>query len=96
MSSIEIIYSPLAPAPLFRETISLVPGMTVRAALSASTLYSQYPEAQTATMGIFSQAVTLDALLKEGDRLELYRPLQRDPKDKRRLLAKQQKKNQSV
>ena len=33
----------------------------------------------------------LDTLLKNADRIELYRPLLRDPKDKRRALAKKKK-----
>jgi len=38
-------------------------------------------------IGIFSQKVTLDTLLEEGDRLEIYRPLTADPKEVRRQLA---------
>ena len=34
--------------------------------------------------GIFGQEVGLDERLKEGDRLEIYRPLQCDPKELRR------------
>jgi putative ubiquitin-RnfH superfamily antitoxin RatB of RatAB toxin-antitoxin module len=38
-------------------------------------------------LGIFSQKTTLDTLLEEGDRLEIYRPLTADPKEVRRQLA---------
>lgn len=41
----------------------------------------QYP------LGIFSQKVTPDTLLEEGDRVEIYRPLTADPKEVRRQLA---------
>jgi len=38
-------------------------------------------------IGVFSQKAKLDDLLKEGDRVEIYRPLRLDPKDVRRQLA---------
>ena len=36
------------------------------------------------TYGIFGSEVTLEEVLREGDRLEIYRPLQCDPKELRR------------
>jgi len=36
------------------------------------------------TYGIFGKEVTLDEVLRDGDRLEIYRPLQFDPKELRR------------
>ena len=39
-------------------------------------------------MGIFGLAVSLETILKEGDRLELYQPLKIDPKLARRIRAK--------
>ena len=36
------------------------------------------------TYGIFGSEVSLEEVLKEGDRLEIYRPLQCDPKELRR------------
>lgn len=38
-------------------------------------------------IGIFSQKTSLDTLLEEGDRVEIYRPLTADPKEVRRQLA---------
>jgi putative ubiquitin-RnfH superfamily antitoxin RatB of RatAB toxin-antitoxin module len=38
-------------------------------------------------VGIFSRPVTLATPLREGDRVEIYRPLQIDPKDARRKRA---------
>lgn len=37
---------------------------------------------------LFGQRVQADALLSEGDRVELLRPLQADPKDARRKRAR--------
>ena len=38
-------------------------------------------------IGIFSQKISLDTLLEEGDRVEIYRALTADPKEVRRQLA---------
>lgn len=40
-------------------------------------------------IGIFGKCVSLDALLSEGDRIEIYRPLMQDPKEARRKRAKE-------
>lgn len=39
-------------------------------------------------IGVFSKPISLDYLLHNHDRLEIYRPLQIDPKQARRLRAK--------
>lgn len=39
-------------------------------------------------VGIFSKLKTPETVLREHDRVELYRPLQADPKDARRKRAK--------
>lgn len=39
--------------------------------------------------GIFGRVVNADQVLKDGDRVEIYRPLAADPKIARRLRAKQ-------
>ncbi|MGN6226764.1 MAG: RnfH family protein [Dyella sp.] len=38
-------------------------------------------------LGIFARRIELDQVLQEGDRLEIYRPLQLDPKEARRRRA---------
>jgi putative ubiquitin-RnfH superfamily antitoxin RatB of RatAB toxin-antitoxin module len=43
---------------------------------------------QSALIGIFGKQVTLDTLLKPGDRVEIYRPLLLSPTEARRLRAK--------
>jgi putative ubiquitin-RnfH superfamily antitoxin RatB of RatAB toxin-antitoxin module len=42
----------------------------------------------TLKLGIFSKRVSLDHVMADGDRLEIYRPLLIDPKDARRLRHK--------
>lgn len=41
----------------------------------------------TQAIGIWGRSVRLDAPLAEGDRVEVYRPLQMDPKEARRRRA---------
>lgn len=68
--------------------MSLACGSTVLDALSQSKIYEMHPEAKALSVGIYAKKVALDYLLRDGDRVELYRPLMRDPKEKRRQLAK--------
>ena len=44
-----------------------------------------------APLGIFGKAVKDSHILREGDRVEIYRPLQADPKEARRKRAAQNK-----
>lgn len=54
--------------------------------------YAEVVEQQEAlSLGVFGQAVPDDYLLREGDRVEMYRPLKADFKDVRRELVKQGK-----
>ena len=41
-----------------------------------------------AAVGIWSRPCTPQALLREGDRVEVYRPLEADPREKRRARAR--------
>lgn len=55
---------------------------TVRQAIEISGILSEFPEIDLAKnkVGIFGDSVPLDRTLKEGDRVEIYRPLIADPK----------------
>lgn len=65
---------------------------TVSDAISASGLYQRYPaiEAGVTPVGIYGERVHYDTVLTEGDRVEIYRPLEVDPMQARRLRAKAQ------
>ena len=88
MSVIEVVYAPVG-ADTMHTTHGFCEGMTVADALAQSGVFEHYPEAQGLSVGIFSRIVTLDTQLKPGDRVEIYRPLLGDPKEKRRKRAKQ-------
>lgn len=69
------------PGRADRVALELEEGATVRAALAAA----GRPEAPA--VGIHGRRVTLDTPLRDGDRVELYRPLGADPKEARRRRA---------
>jgi putative ubiquitin-RnfH superfamily antitoxin RatB of RatAB toxin-antitoxin module len=64
--------------------VELPAGGTVADAVSASGL-TELPAA--VRFGIYGKAVPAGTVLRNGDRVEVYRPLRADPKDLRRLRA---------
>ena len=62
------------------------PDCTVIQALQTSRLLVQRPEIDPATMtvGVWGRKVTLTHVLRDQDRIEIYRPLKVDPKVARR------------
>jgi len=65
-------------------SLNLPAGATLRDALAASGLEVDY---EKQAFGIFGRRAKLDHPLKEGDRVEVYRPLTIDPKEARRRRA---------
>ena len=65
-------------------------GSTVRQAIERSGILLQFPDITLARIkvGVFGQVVPVDTTLKDGDRVEIYRPLIADPKEARRARAK--------
>jgi putative ubiquitin-RnfH superfamily antitoxin RatB of RatAB toxin-antitoxin module len=70
---------------------------TVESAVAASGLLQQYPEIDLARtrIGVWGRAVNADALLRDLDRVEIYRSLQADPKLARRRRAAKNQRRQS-
>lgn len=68
-------------------SLSVAADTTLRQAIELSGLRLRYPEiAQNRlTYGIFGKSVNADSTLRDGDRIEIYRPLSADPKDARRM-----------
>ncbi len=62
--------------------VELPAGALVRDALQASGL-----NVDPSAVGIFGKRVAPDARLADGDRVEIYRPLALDPKERRRQRA---------
>ena len=71
------------PGAFERTVLDLPPGATVAQALAACGL----PMAGVDGYAVFGERVEPSAPLADGDRLELLRPLQAEPKDARRRRA---------
>ena len=68
-------------------------GSTLKEAIDASGILKQYKQIDLSKdrVGIFSKFATLDTVLREKDRVEIYRPLEADPKKVRKERAAQSK-----
>lgn len=65
---------------------------TIGEVIEGSGILSLFPEIDLKInkVGVFGQVASLDTELEQGDRVEIYRPLENDPR-----LARQQRVNQS-
>lgn len=85
---ISVVYA-LPDRQIVRE-LELPIGATAALALRESGLLKELPNINPASipLGIYGMAVSADTLLQDGDRLEIYRPLNIEPKAARRLRSK--------
>jgi len=83
---VEVVYA-LPERQVLRRML-LPEGSTVGDAVEASGLAREFPEIDARLAGIFGKRVRPDARLRDGERVELYRPLRADPKEVRRQRAK--------
>ncbi len=69
--------------------LKLPEGTTTEQAILASGLLNRFPEIDETDLkvGIFGSVCKLDQPLRQGDRVEIYRPLIHDPKEARRQRA---------
>lgn len=74
-------------------SIEMEEGASVREAIERSGILQRYSGIELARgrVGIFGRQVEFDALLQDGDRVEIYRPLAVDPKQVRRERAARRK-----
>lgn len=87
MINVEVVYAKPDKQTLL--TVSLSENCTVAEAILQSGILTQFSELnlETLAVGIFSTPCALDRIVKNGDRIEIYRPLQHDPKEARRQRA---------
>lgn len=80
-----VVYSPAA-REVVELTLQLPPRCTALEALQRTGLAEKYPDLRlgTPSLGIWGRRCEPDILLREGDRLEIYRALTVDPKVARR------------
>jgi putative ubiquitin-RnfH superfamily antitoxin RatB of RatAB toxin-antitoxin module len=69
--------------------VSLPRGATVADAIAGSSISKAFPgeNLEQLNVGIWGRVVTRDYVLSDGDRVEIYRALELDPRDARRQLA---------
>lgn len=67
-------------------SVPWMPDLTARAALDRSGLLEEFPDidVNNLALGIYGRPVPADHVLQPGDRVEIGRPLLRDPRDMRR------------
>ena len=84
---IEVIYALPEEQQLF--TLDVEQGTTVEQAIKLSGILEKYPELDLDInkVGIFGKVLKKDEVLRDKDRIEIYRPLIADPKESRRKRA---------
>jgi uncharacterized protein len=84
---IEVVYA--LPAGEDAVTLKLAPGASAADAVRASGVLQRHPEIdlRRQKIGIYGRVVEAGALLSDGDRVEVYRPLVLGPKEARRRRA---------
>jgi len=70
-------------------SVTLPVGATVAEAISESAIASSFPQhdLRSLSVGIWGHEVTREHVLSDGDRVEIYRSLNMDPREARRQLA---------
>lgn len=70
-------------------TINVLLGTTIEQAVELSGLLMRFPEISNSELkiGVFGGSCKPDQFVKQGDRVEIYRPLIHDPKEARRQRA---------
>jgi len=85
---VSVVYA--EPQRVFDVRVSLPNGATVADAIARSGIREQRPdiEIRDDRLGIFARKALPATELRDGDRIEIYRPLRIDPKEARRLRAR--------
>jgi putative ubiquitin-RnfH superfamily antitoxin RatB of RatAB toxin-antitoxin module len=85
MVRVEVVYAP-APGRIDLTALDLPDGSTVADALRASGVMDRHGLTwEGLSAGIWFKWAEAEALLRDRDRVEIYRPLTVDPKEARRL-----------
>ena len=85
---IEVAYA--LPEKQFLERLKVPNGTSVAQAIRLSGICTKFSERQPndKNLGIFGTLVKSEKILRNHDRIEIYRPLTVDPKEKRRKRVK--------
>lgn len=82
--NIEVCYA--SDAVQFLRALRVPAGTTIEQAITLSGVLQEVPAIDLTVMqvGLYAKKKTLDTVLREHDRVEIYRPLIADPKNARR------------
>lgn len=86
--NVEVAYADISKQRIIKLLVEK--GCTIELAIDRSGILLEFPDIDLMKqkVGIFSKQKKLTDILKEGDRIEIYRPLLIDPKDARKKRAK--------
>lgn len=92
---IEVVYG--IPHKQVLLTLKVPANTTIENCIKLSGIVKHFPEIvpSEAVVGIFSKPDKLENTVKQGDRIEIYRPLTADPKEMRKLRAEKAKQAKS-
>lgn len=84
-AAVEVVYALPRRQSIVR--VPLEPGMTVLGAVERSGLLEAHPgiDREQLVLGVFGERVALDTPAAAGQRIEICRPLEIDPREARRL-----------
>ena len=84
---VEVVYASSQRQRLIE--LSVPAGTRVAEAIAASGILQEFPEIdlEVNRVGIFGKMARFDDVVRGGDRVEIYRPLQANPKETRRRRA---------
>jgi putative ubiquitin-RnfH superfamily antitoxin RatB of RatAB toxin-antitoxin module len=85
--TVEVVYATADEQRIVR--VAFAPGLRAEQAVRESGLLELFPDIKAGplVLGVFGLRVELHHRLSPGDRVEICRPLPRDPRDRRRDLA---------
>ncbi len=88
---VEVAYATPARQKIIEVVTSA--GATIEEVIRRSGILRQFPEIDLSRqqVGIFGEVLPLQELVRDGDRIEIYRPLMADPKEVRRARARRRK-----
>jgi len=100
---VSVIYA--LPQEQYLEALDVADAISVEDAIKMSHVLERFPEIDLAVykVGVFAKLAKLDQILRDGDRVEIYRSLPRKPRDahaaddkKARIRAKKEKRTEVV
>ncbi|MBE0494735.1 MAG: RnfH family protein [Thiomicrospira sp.] len=94
MNEVELINVEVAyalPEQQYLFALQVPQGTTAEQSIGLSPLFKKQPDVVVEQVGIFSRPVPKDTPLREGDRVEVYRPLKADPRERRRKQVETQR-----